>query len=660
MHHKRSHAFFLVGFFIAILAIFFYVKQAQGDWVFDNQPPNTTIAATISGNTATVTLPCEDIDEASGFTGTGCSRTFYQKTSSTTCPTYVPYQAGDTTPPIGYTIYNAATPPTVNQGDTNDVICTFSEDGAGNIENPHGQKITFNTGPTCTSNITITPNSGPTGTSLRVEVRNINSSIPYTNVALYHDSDTTAVSGGGSLPSNAGFVWNITARNPATSHSVRFRVNDHQAYGGTNDGTTMNCGTETYTTAVPTTPPTNTPTPTPTVTPTPSPTSTSGRTCSGIIYATAPTRPLQGQQITITVDKSSATSTVGFDYISLYHDGALLNSSNTTGSSCSGQICSWTGVVAGAAGRHTLQAVVRDDQNPGYSGLRTGERVPCNVGEYQSAPPTGPTPLPAWFQGVGGDMRVDSANGFIVRVPTTATPRYVSLDNSQASGTYSVTPGIMFSGKNRSDFYDVLGPSIKGWLIQGNPAAGQDYTFNSNKKDFTSFSTLSTLADQRGQTKRSITTTTFGPSSVSQDGVYLTTGSITVNNAVNITRKAVILVQGNLTIDNNITLSGNGYLLFAVQGNIIVKPGVTTLHGVYSADNTVTIEDQADGNAPQLRIEGIVLANVKRGASGEFKQERRTNSQATPGVIIIERPDLVLKTPEFLKVQSGVWQEVKP
>lgn len=262
-----------------------------------------------------------------------------------------------------------------------------------------------------------------------------------------------------------------------------------------------------------------------------------------------------------------------------------------------------------------------------------------------------PTILPGtWFQGIGGDMRQDS--GFNDPMPTLSpTPLYASiltLPRSQSPGViYSGTGPIFGGGK----------PSAKDWLVLNNP-----YTLGKSTSHAAIEGVLKKYAIIPTNISGFNCTSSCDLGSVLlAKGAYRATGNIQIQATTSpkiLPGTYVLLVDGNVTIKGEINLDSGVFLLISSNNDIVVNGDVNKIAGFYSADRNFTVQDLSPGSPQQLIIDGLVVANAKTG--GVFSDQRILADKTIPSVVIVERPDMILNTPGYLRKQNYIWQEVTP
>ncbi len=116
--------------------------------------------------------------------------------------------------------------------------------------------------------------------------------------------------------------------------------------------------------------------------------------------------------------------------------------------------------------------------------------------------------------------------------------------------------------------------------------------------------------------------------------------------------KLVVFVNGSLTVNNNLSFDdGKGNAIFVASGDIIVKPSVTDLEGIYMANGRFITEPSTN----QLNVEGMVYSRE----APSLQREIPPNS--LPAEKFIFRPDIVFNLPRiFTKREIVSWSEVLP
>ena len=327
------------------------------------------------------------------------------------------------------------------------------------------------------------------------------------------------------------------------------------------------------------------------------------------------------------------------------------------------------------AGNHTIKPLVFKFTfgNPGTTPTEPTltptptSTAPTNTPAPTATPTSGVTPMAGvWFQGVGGDMRQDLASGFVDRMPTiTPTPIYASIPGSALAPVPAVAPALIDRSQMPGILYSIVDPnfgggkaSIKEWLVKNSAynsaTLGRDTSYQTLllRTNSATKKTLDTTCNQVGtgcDLTASFTSngtgvyTTTTPSDIYIQGTNIPAGTYT------------LLVDGNITIVGTINLNPGAFLMISSSKSITVEGDINRMEGFYSADQNFTVQNFSP--AQQLIIQGLVVANAG-GGGNTFTTLRET--APNPSVLLIERPDLILSTPEYLRKQNYISQEVAP
>jgi len=275
---------------------------------------------------------------------------------------------------------------------------------------------------------------------------------------------------------------------------------------------------------------------------------------------------------------------------------------------------------------------------------------------------TGGTDNPSsgkWFQGVGGDMRVDTGLSNII-----PSGMYFSTSDSlMQSGIVFASNPFTLGGDNTDKANE------NKWLVMNHKFAQSAIK--------TSYAQIRGNLVNGGVFKNNISIFgddaspcgSGGPTCNLKSiagGIYTADGNVTIDNSSEYNFRDnsdyIILIKGNLRINNNITVPRGSTALFSATGNITFGPNLTRADGIYSADNDVKIESGPDpDNTEQLIIQGSVIANAgKKG--GAFISDRNLGADngTRPGVQIIYRPDFILNAPELLRYRNYSFKEIAP
>lgn len=286
--------------------------------------------------------------------------------------------------------------------------------------------------------------------------------------------------------------------------------------------------------------------------------------------------------------------------------------------------------------------------------------------------------LVAWFQCVGADCRND--NGFVDKIPSGAScGSYASL--SGAGGT----PGIIFSGDSNPDFGSgQASQNPDNWMAGGLEPPGYKELFMPVRSSVirTSYNYMTTTASQNGITpidlSNSCTLLNCTLPANLANGVYLADGDLNLNTyTFPNSKNYVFLINGDLRIKGAIDVPAGSTATFSVRENIIIDKDligvvynslVTGVEGFYSADGSFTIDGYGSSACAtvnedkRLNIGGAVVVNADLSGGGSFMNNRDIcgDDINCPAYSLIERPDFILNSPEFIKHPNFLWQEVAP
>lgn len=284
-----------------------------------------------------------------------------------------------------------------------------------------------------------------------------------------------------------------------------------------------------------------------------------------------------------------------------------------------------------------------------------------------------------WFQGVGGDMRLD--NGFTDPIPDGTFANLIPAGGA--------THGILFSGSATFNFCQGSSQdtcqekaSATGMVVGNDPKA--KFTPVNPRVIRVSYGYLETTAKQSGITATPITVNGCDGSDPVDRGCELTSlphglhkyvGDMYLKQSNFQNGNYVILVDGDLHILKEIKVQKGSTVTFAVSGDIIVDQGLgvnnpaletSNIEGFFSADGDFIIEDDGQdcgvgGSDLRLNVEGAIVANAAL-SGGDFINQRDlcAGNNQYPAVYIVERPDMILNAPAFIKHSNYIWREVAP
>lgn len=309
-----------------------------------------------------------------------------------------------------------------------------------------------------------------------------------------------------------------------------------------------------------------------------------------------------------------------------------------------------------------------------------------------------------WMQGQGLDFRLDGSytNSILGNGcnSTSSSEKYLSAPLEPTSGFSS--PGVVFMSGGGS-----LGPGQASKTTPPNPPylVGTTWNWFATDEKFqptqlnsthTSYNYLLSLAQASGTTTYDMSTACsplancgLGPNLLS--GVYTSTGNVTLvsedTNTFTTGTNFIFLIKGDLTIKTSVIVPRvvapqKKFVLFAASGNILIDKRVgdanadcsgtetspfQPLEGIYSADNSITIDgsNKSSGCVAAvtdnvLNVHGTLIANAALTATPGTITNNRCSTAPYPSVFIYPRLDFITNTPEFLKQQVVIRQEIAP
>ncbi len=241
-----------------------------------------------------------------------------------------------------------------------------------------------------------------------------------------------------------------------------------------------------------------------------------------------------------------------------------------------------------------------------------------------------------WWQSSFGDVY---ANVISSKIPPTATNQHLSI-----TGGGSEAGAVVW---NSSIDLSTGTPSQKGYRI-GNESLPfqQDFAYFASKLG----SATTAVANIN----------TINPN---VNGFYRATGNQTFTSTWNnVTGKIVILIDNpgaQLTVQgvNPITVASGGFIFFVVNGPISFSAEVDQVYGMFLATDDISIaydisnQDSFEGHGSFVSTSGDIVSN--RSLSGN-------DNNTDPATEFIYEPSLVINTPNQLRTNTTVWQEVAP
>ncbi len=267
-----------------------------------------------------------------------------------------------------------------------------------------------------------------------------------------------------------------------------------------------------------------------------------------------------------------------------------------------------------------------------------------------------------WIQSVCGDIRDD--NGFANQQP----PGAPAIDSNPTC----INPGIVFTGNANSSFGQGS-PSSSGWIV-GGIAYPEEFAPVNSGRIFSSYNYLK----EKSQTLNTPPTNLHSVCTVNnctlpvtlQSGIYYANTDVTLNAyTFPANRNYVFLIDGTLTIRGNIITPVGSSSVFSTSGNIIIPPTVgnpatittPSLSGIFSTDRSFIAQGNHNCSDLRLNIEGTVIVNAGRtGGSLQNNRDLCANNNTNPTIQMTQRLDFVLNLPEFMRIQSTLFEEVAP
>jgi hypothetical protein len=306
----------------------------------------------------------------------------------------------------------------------------------------------------------------------------------------------------------------------------------------------------------------------------------------------------------------------------------------------------------------------------------------CDVNGNITALRYGITNSIPWIQSTGGDITgnqvTDPSGGGISNPipPGASCGTYVSLTG--AGGT----PGVIYAGAGSYNFGSgQASPNPYNWVI-GGLSYPDTYIPSTPGVIKTAYAYRLSLATQSGLTPVDIAGY-CGAGGISNctlstsipNGLYISNGNLTLNGASYTfpsNKNFVILVNGDLNINTEVHIPVGSTAFFTVSRDINVGANVgeavvtstrANVEGYYSADRNFNVLglNSCPTTDRRLNVAGSIVVNASL-AGGTFVNQRDlcAGNYQCPAFMVIERPDFVLNSPEFLKSARRVWREIAP
>jgi len=267
-----------------------------------------------------------------------------------------------------------------------------------------------------------------------------------------------------------------------------------------------------------------------------------------------------------------------------------------------------------------------------------------------------------WIQTICGDVRMD--NGIINKAP---------LGQSMlTTNSTCASPGIIFSGNGTTDFGQGQ-PSSSGQVV-GGASYPEVYTPSSSGGIASSYTYLSQKSQSGGLMSINLSTVCNVsncnlPANLPK-GIYVANSNVTLNAyTFPLNNNYIFLINGNLTINGNVLTPNSSSTFFSTSGNIIIPSGVgspanvttANLSGIFSTDRSFILQTNNNCTDLQLNMEGTLIVNAGRTGSRLQNNRDLCSSNGTyPTMVITQRLDYILNSPDFIKVQNHTSEEVKP
>lgn len=306
----------------------------------------------------------------------------------------------------------------------------------------------------------------------------------------------------------------------------------------------------------------------------------------------------------------------------------------------------------------------------------------CDVNGNITALRYGITNSIPWIQSTGGDITgnevTDPSGGGISNTipPGASCGPYMSLTGSGG------TPGVIYAGAGSYSFGSgQASPNPYNWVV-GGLSYPDTYIPTTPGVIRTSYGYMRSLATQSGLTPVDISAycgvggiSSCALSSSLPNGLYISNGNLTLTGAsytFPANRNFVILVNGDLNINTEVHVPIGSTAFFTTSGDINVAASVgeavitstrSNVEGYYSTDrNFNSLGLNACPTVDRrLNVAGSIVVNASL-TGGSFVNQRDlcAGDLQCPVFMVIERPDFVLNSPEFLKSARRVWREIAP
>ncbi|MDO8658464.1 MAG: hypothetical protein Q7K55_06990 [Candidatus Levybacteria bacterium] len=247
-----------------------------------------------------------------------------------------------------------------------------------------------------------------------------------------------------------------------------------------------------------------------------------------------------------------------------------------------------------------------------------------------------------WFQGTGGDIRIDSSigggPGFNDSLPSSGNncggsdypSNYASIYDRSApppDTDFSNSPGVIFSGDPNPLVFANFGSgqaSTENWYVGNTQTSTWPETFKPVRPGVirTSYNYYATTIRQNGTPTTPLSSAQCGVGDISNctlpanlpngayiadtDGVYSKDTNVTLNSWTPTNGNYLFLIDGDLTINGDIKIKVGSTATFSVSGNIIVDKNVgAPLANCNETDQSRCICDVTREDQRYCNIEGF-------------------------------------------------------
>ncbi|MFH1289142.1 MAG: hypothetical protein ABIH88_00295 [Patescibacteria group bacterium] len=137
---------------------------------------------------------------------------------------------------------------------------------------------------------------------------------------------------------------------------------------------------------------------------------------------------------------------------------------------------------------------------------------------------------------------------------------------------------------------------------------------------------------------------------ITTDGTYFSEDDVSISGDIAGSRAAIVFVDGNVTITGNIQVPVGSFLAIISSGNLIVEDAVSTIEGMFIAENF----DSGSGDVALLGQGMFIFGSVSLG------RDLGAGNGSAPAEDFEFRPDFFLNAPSSLMKGSYSWQEMAP